>query len=470
MSDSIPPFLSLARLADLLRERHVSPVEVARAALERIAHVDSRLNAYLLVTEREALASALTAEAEIRAGRYRGPLHGVPFALKDLFLTAGVRTTAGSRVLAQYVPDTDATVVARLREAGAVLLGKLNMHEFAFGVTNVNPHYGAAHNPWDIERITGGSSGGSGAALAAGLCAFSLGTDTGGSVRIPAALCGVTGLKPTYGRISRFGVLPLAWSLDHVGPMARSALDAALVLQAVAGRDPRDDTSSDAPVPDYASALQSDVRGLRVGVPWHFIEGSVEPEVMTSFRAALDTLAGLGASVTEVALPRLPLSRSLFSSIVLPESVSVHERYMTSRADDYGPDVRARLEAGLLLPAARYLRAQRIRRLLQADFRAALAQVDVIMTPTCPMMAPRIGEETVRIGEREESVTDILTLFTRPVNLVGLPAVSTPCGFTTAALPVGLQVVGRAFDEATVLRVAHAYEQATAWGERHPPA
>ncbi|MEK7873849.1 MAG: amidase, partial [Chloroflexota bacterium] len=249
-------FLSVARLSDLLRERQVSPVEVTRAALDRIAQVDSRLNAYLLLMEREALSSARTAEAEIRAGHYKGPLHGVPFALKDLFQTAGVRTTAGSRVLAQFVPDRDATVVSRLREAGAVLLGKLGMHEFAFGVTNVNPHYGATHNPWDTERITGGSSGGSGAALAAGLCAFSLGTDTGGSVRIPAALCGVTGLKPTYGRVSRHGVLPLAWSMDHVGPMARSALDVALVLQAIAGRDPRDDTSSDTPVPDYASAIR----------------------------------------------------------------------------------------------------------------------------------------------------------------------------------------------------------------------
>jgi len=468
VSDADHAYLSLVRLADMLRERQVSPVEVTRAALERIARMDSRLNTYLLVTEREALAAARTAEAEIRAGHYRGPLHGVPFALKDLFLTAGIRTTAGSRVLAEHVPDKDATVVARLREAGAVLLGKLNMHEFAFGVTNVNPHYGATHNPWDTERITGGSSGGSGAALAAGLCSFSLGTDTGGSVRIPAALCGVTGLKPTYGRVSRHGVLPLAWSLDHVGPMARSALDVALVLQAIAGRDPRDDTSGDAPVPDYASAIRAGVHGLRVGVPWHAIQGSVEPEVMTSFRSALDALVGLGATVSEVALPRFPLSRSLFSSIVLPESVSAHERYMASRAGDYGPDVRARLEAGLLLPATRYLRAQRIRRLLQADFRDALEQVDVIATPTCPIVAPRIGEETVRIGEREESVTDILTLFTRPVNLVGLPAVSTPCGFTTAALPVGLQIIGRAFDEATVLRVAHACEQATTWSEQRP--
>lgn len=470
MQDSSLAYHGLARLAEMLRTRRISPVEVARAALERIAHADLRLNAYLLVTEREAMAAATTAEAEIRAGHYRGPLHGIPFALKDLFLTAGIRTTAGSRVLAQYVPDTDATVVTRLREAGAVLLGKLNMHEFAFGVTNDNPHYGATLNPWEAERMTGGSSGGSGAAVAAGLCVFSLGTDTGGSVRIPAALCGVTGLKPTYGRVSRHGVLPLAWSLDHVGPMARSALDVALVLRAIAGRDPLDDSSSDAPVPDYASALRGDVRGLRVGVPWSVVRDSVEPDVLTLFRAALDTFAGLGASVREVAIPRLPLSKSLFSSIVLPESVSAHERYLATRADDYGADVRARLEAGLLLPAARYLRAQRIRRLLQADFSAALAQADVIMTPTCPIAAPRIGEETVRVGEREENVTDILTLFTRPINLVGLPAVSTPCGFTGASLPVGLQIVGKAFHEATVLGVAHAYERATAWSERHPSA
>ena len=462
-------FLSVARLSDLLRERQVSPVEVTRAALDRIAQVDSRLNAYLLLMEREALSSARTAEAEIRAGHYKGPLHGVPFALKDLFQTAGVRTTAGSRVLAQFVPDRDATVVSRLREAGAVLVGKLGMHAFAFGVTNVNPHYEATHNPWDTERITGGSSGGSGAALAAGLCAFSLGSDTGGSVRIPAALCGVVGLKPTYGRVSRHGVLPLAWSVDHVGPMARSALDAALVLQAIAGRDPRDDTSSDMPVPDYASALRADVRGLRIGVPWHFVRGDVAPEVLTSFNSALDILTGLGASVTDVILPRVRLARALFSSIVLPEAFSIHERHLKSRADDYGPDVRARLEAGMLLPASQYLRAQRIRGLLRDDFQAALAQVDIIATPTCPTAAPRIGEETVNIGERQESVTDILTHFTRPVNLVGLPAVSTLSGFTPSGLPVGLQLIAKAFDEATVLRVAHAYEQATAWRERRPP-
>lgn len=469
MATSDLTFLSIARLAALIRQREVSPVEVTRATLDRIAEIDGRIHAYLLVTERDALAAARAAEAEIRAGHYRGPLHGVPAALKDIFLTQGVRTTAGSKVLADYVPDRDAAVVSRLKDAGAVLVGKLNLHEFAFGVTTVNPHYGATRNPWDTERVPGGSSGGSAAAVVAGLCSYSLGTDTGGSVRAPAALCGMVGLKPTYGRVSRYGVFPLAWSLDHIGPMTRTVEDIALVLQAIAGRDPRDPTSSDAPVPDYASSLLGTVRGLRIGVPRGFFLDNVVPEVAAAFDAALSALVQEGASVTDISLPHIRLAKALFAVIVLPEAVSAHERYLKTRAEDYGPDVRARLEAGTLILASQYVRGQRIRRLLQADFQAALAQVDVIVTPTSPVPASRIGEDVLHVGTLNEGVGDALVRFTRPINLVGLPAISVPCGFTQAGLPLGLQIIGRAFDEATVLRVAAAYEHATPWHERRPP-
>ncbi len=462
------PLLSLAEVARLLKRRAVSPVEVTRAVLDRIAAVDDRLNAFLTVTGDEALAAARRAERAIRARRYRGPLHGVPVSVKDLIQTAGIRTTCGSRILADWVPDTDATLIRRFREAGAILIGKTHLHEFAYGPTNLNPHYGPARNPWDPERMTGGSSGGSGVAVATGCSYASIGTDSGGSVRIPAAFCGVVGLKPTYGRISRAGIFPLSWSKDHAGPITRTVADAALTLQALAGFDPADPGSSRQAVPNFSRGLTAGVKGLRLGVPREFFWEDVDSEVAAAVKKAVAVLAGLGASVREVRWPMAVEAKALSFLIMGAESYSVHERWLKERPEDYGPDVRQRLAQGATILAADYLRAQRLRRRLIASLNAILKTCDVLLTPTVPVAAPRLEETTLKWPGQTESVTAALPRLTRAFNLTGGPALSVPCGFTPGGLPIGLQIAGRAYDEATVLRVGHAYEQAARFRVRRP--
>ena len=462
MNQSDLPFLTIAELAPLIESGDVSHVVVTRAVLERIEALDGRLNAYITVLHDDAMSAAREAENAILAGGYLGPLHGVPISLKDLFWTQGVRTTAGSKILADFVPNEDAHSVARLKAAGAVIVGKTNLHEFAFGVTTINPHYGTTRNPWDAERIAGGSSGGSAAAVAAGLCTAALGTDTGGSIRIPAALCGIVGLKPTYGRVSRHGVVPLAWTMDHVGPMTRSVRDAALMLNVVAGHDPRDPASTDAPAPDFTAGLDAGVKGLRLGVPQHFYFDDLDAEVEGCVRAAIDVLGRLGGKIEEVALPRLEYAPAVYWPISISEAAAYHRDWLINRPQDYGDDVRERMEPGLLAPAVRYLQAQRARRLIADDFRHALREVDVLLVPTTPVPAPRLDEA----GTPE--VRSSLLRLTSPANLAGLPALSVPCGFTGAGLPVGLQIIGRAFDEATVLRVGHAYETTAGWEVRIP--
>ncbi|MBI4287864.1 MAG: Asp-tRNA(Asn)/Glu-tRNA(Gln) amidotransferase subunit GatA [Chloroflexi bacterium] len=468
MKETDLALLSIAELARQIKAGKASPVEVTQATLERIQRLDKKLNSYITVMGESALAEARRAEREIARGKHRGPLHGVPVSLKDLYNTKGVRTTAGSKILADFVPNEDCTVAARLRQAGAVIIGKTNMHEFALGVSNENPHFGPVRNPWDLERIPGGSSGGSAAALAACLCAGSLGSDTGGSIRIPASLCGIVGIKPTYGRVSRAGVLPLAWSMDHAGPMTRTVEDAALMLQAIAGWDSKDPASANVPVPDYRRGLKAGVRGLRVGIIKTGAAKGTDSEVAAAFRKAVKVLEGLGANVSEVSIGSLDNARLALRTIVSSEAGSVHEDWLRTRPADYGPDVRARLEVSRLILAADYLRAQRVRNLVRRDFANVLGRVDVLVIPTTPITAVKIGERSLTVGDR---VVDLMTGTggnTSPINLTGLPALSVPCGFSKAGLPIGLQIVGRAFAEGTVLRAGWAYEASTEWHKKRP--
>lgn len=460
--------LTLEELSPLLRERQLSPVEVTQAYLERINALNESLNAFITVMWDQALADAQRCEGEILRGDYRGPLHGIPIALKDLYDTAGVRTTAASKIYAERVPAEDATVVARLRAAGAVIIGKTNLHEFAYGVTADSSHFGPMRNPWDLERVAGGSSGGSGAAVAAGLCVAATGSDTGGSIRIPAALCGIVGLKPTYGRVSGHGMLPLSWSLDHPGPMARTVYGVAAMLGAMAGYDPRDPASADVPVPDYTAGLGEGLAGLRIGLDPRWALTGIHPEVRAAFREALAVLKNLGAEIVEVSMPRLEEGMEAALTILSAEATAIHEEFLRTRPEDYQPDVRARLEKGFAIRGIDYGRARRTGELLRRDVALLFQEVDLLATPMCGITAPRIGQREASIDGETVSVMAPLTRYTRLFNLTGLPAISVPCGFSSEGLPMGLQLVGRAWDEATILRAAYAYEIATGWTQRRP--
>jgi len=461
---------SMTELAGLIATKAVSPVEVTRVHLERIAAHDPGLKSYITICADGALAAAREAESALMGGRPLGPLHGVPYALKDLYDTAGIRTTGGSKILADRVPAADATVVRRLAEAGAILLGKLNMVEFAYGPEGFNPHYGDVRNPWDrtTHRLTGGSSSGSGAAVAAGLAPGTLGSDTGGSIRIPASLCGITGLKPTYGRVSRGGVLPLAWSMDHVGPMTRTAADCALMLTAMAGYDPADSSTSVLPVPDYRVALTGDIKGLRVGLLRAFFLDGATPEVRAAVEQAARTLAAGGAVVDEVNLAQMASTAPAALAIVGSEALAYHATNLRTRAADYDPEVARRLKVAAFIGGQHYVRAQQVRALVRADVDAALAHRDVLLAPSTPMTAPALQERQVTLGDGPSPVRPALIRFTQPFNLSGHPACSVPCGFTSGGLPVGMQIVGRPFDEATVLRAADAFQRLTDFHARRP--
>jgi aspartyl-tRNA(Asn)/glutamyl-tRNA(Gln) amidotransferase subunit A len=414
----------------------------------------------------QALASARQAEQEIASGQPRGPLHGVPLALKDIFVMRGVPMTAGSKVLGTLAPDYDATVVARLRAAGAIFVGTLQLYEFATGAV-LNPHYGPTHNPWQLDHTTGGSSTGSGAAVAAGIVYGSLGTDTGGSVRIPAALCGLVGLKPTYGRVSRHGVVPLSWSLDHVGPLTRTVRDTALLLSVISGHDPKDATTSRLPVPDYVAALTGRVEGLRVGVPREFFFEALDADVQQAVDQAVDQLAALGARVSEVAWASIRQAPALYA-ISLAEGAAAHEEWIRTRADYYGADVRERMRQGLLVPASAYLKAQRLRAVVVRDLERTLREVDALVTPTSPIPAPKLDAGPGEIGAPLGALRSTLRRLTQPFNITGSPAVSVPCGLSHDGLPIGLQLIGHPFDEARLLNLAYAYEQSVPWKDRHP--
>ena len=457
-------YLTLHELSERIRAKEVSPVEATEATLERIERLNPKLNAYITVLAEQALADARAAEQEIASGRYRGPLHGVPIGVKDLCATKGVRTTAGSKILGGWVPDADAPVVQKLRAAGAVITGKLNLHEYAFGTTGVNPHFGTCHNPWDSERITGGSSSGSGSAVAAGLCYAAIGSDTGGSIRIPSSLCGIAGIKPTYGRVSLRDVVPLASSLDHLGPMARTARDCALVLSAIAGYDEEDAASVDAPVQDWAAQLDGAIKGLRVGVATDAALADATPEVAQAFQNAVRVIERLGATAKPVDLSALTTYFYVGGVILLSEGAAYHKDNVEQRPQDYGADVLMRLRSGLDQKAADYVRAlQFMRDLRRTCDELLLAGVDLLVMPTTIMPAPRID------AVESDDPTLGLSRLTLPFDVTGQPSMSVPCGFTEGGLPIGLMLVGRRFDEATVLRAAHTFEQAAGLSSRRPP-
>jgi aspartyl-tRNA(Asn)/glutamyl-tRNA(Gln) amidotransferase subunit A len=458
-------YLTMREAGQLLKRRELSPVELTRVLLDRIEALDSTLQAYITVLPQRAMAAARTAEAEMLRGDYRGPLHGIPIALKDLYDTRGIRTTASSRVMADRVPSEDATTTARLDAAGSILLGKLAMHEFALGGPDPTCGFPLARNPWNLAHIPGGSSSGSGTAVAAGLCMGSLGSCTGGSIRGPAAFCSLVGLKPTYGRVSRYGVVPLSWSLDHCGPMTWTVEDTASMLQVIAGPDPKDPTSSRAPVPDYSAALKEDIKGLTIGVPRHFFwadNPQIDRETLTVVDAALRTLAELGAQIEEVTIPTLHYTGAVQPAIMLSEAFAYHQRLLRSKPEEFGDMVRARFRIGGLLSSADYVQAQRLRNVLKREFATVLQKVDVIVSPTMSSPAPAFATVDGMTTARRPS-------FTGPYNLTGMPAISVPCGFTAAGLPVGLQIAGKPFDEPTVLRMAYAYQQCARWFEKRPP-
>ena len=467
-----PETLTLTEARDAIRAGELTSEELVSACLRRIAATEPALHACVTVMGDTALAQARVADTATHAKAHTGPLHGLPIALKDLIATRGVLTTAGSRVLDDWIPDEDAAVVTRLIEAGAIALCKTNTHEFAFG-TYPPP----TRNPWNTERIPGGSSGGSAAALAADDCPGALGTDTGGSIRIPSACCGVTGLKPTYGLVSRTGITPLSWSLDVVGPMARTVADCALLLDTLAGYDPTDPDSMDVPLLNYTAALsaarspEEAVRGTRIGVPTNYFFHPIDPEVEAAVRAAIATYAEMGATVVELAMPAaLDDFFGVYRGVQRPEAYTYHSDmgWLTTRADRYSPTVRANIEAGADISARDYIRAQQARRAFTREILALMAQVDVLLTPTMALPAPRADESDTPLRAGGEIVPDGTLRCTFPFNMTGQPALSLPCGFTSDGMPIGLQIVGARFGEATILRLGHAYQRVTTWHTRRP--
>jgi aspartyl-tRNA(Asn)/glutamyl-tRNA(Gln) amidotransferase subunit A len=450
--------LTLAGLSREFLARRLSPVEVVNVLLERI-EVDET-NSFVTVTAERALERASLSEREILAARYRGPLHGVPVALKDIIYTRGVRTTMGSALYSGHVPDHCATVARKLEEAGSILIGKTNTHEFAYGPTGDRSHFGPARNPHDTSRITGGSSGGSGAAVAANLCYGALGSDTGGSIRIPAALCGIVGMKPTFGRVSKSGVFPLSWTLDHVGPLTRTVEDNALMLNVLAGHDPEDLYSVDLPTENFTRDLEMGLEGTGIGLPSGFYSEHVDEEVQARVREVVEVLVSLGARVREVEIPNLWDTLHAQRLILGSEAYAVHEERLEDEPEKFGEEVRERLMDGERPKAYRYANARRRGMLATAEFDRVLESVDVLLTPTLPIGATEIGQREVRIGDYEESVRSALTRFTGPTDLTGHPSLSIPCGETATGLPVGLQLIGRRFDEATLYRFGHPYEEA----------
>ena len=456
-------FMTIHEFSGLVRDGKLSPVELTQAFLDRIQAVDGQVRAYVTPTADSAMEEARAAEAEIQAGKYRGPLHGIPIALKDLYDTRGVRTTGQSKVLEHRVPSEDATTTALLRQAGSVFLGKLAMHEFALGGPATSL-FDQARNPWNLDHVTGGSSSGSGAAVAAGLCMGSLGSDTGGSIRGPASLCGIVGLKPTYGRVSRYGVLPLAWSLDHCGPMTWTVEDTALMLQVIAGHDPKDTTSSRGPVPDYTASLVEDVKGIRIGVPRHYFlnqDSGLDPETAAAVEKAIADLEGMGAKVEEVTVPSLDVARVANTVTMLTEAFTYHWKNLKTQPQNFGEDVRLRFYLGGLFTAGDYIQAQRARSRVTREFAKVMERVDVIATPTSLKAASALKDLDPMGSMGAPS-------FTGPFNQTGMPAISVPCGFTSQGLPIGFQLAGRSFDEATVLRVAYTYQQQAGWYKQRP--
>ncbi len=460
--------LTIESAARLLRSRKISAVELTRATLERIDRLEPTIKAFITVTGDLAMRQARRADRDAARGQRRGPLHGIPVSLKDLYWTKGIRTTAGSRILGDFVPDRDATATARLADAGAVLVGKANLHEFAIGATTENPFYGTCHNPWNLDYIPGGSSGGSAAAVAAGLGLASLGSCTGGSIRIPGAFCGVVGMKPTYGVVPRTGIVPNSSSLDHAGTITRTAADAAIVLEAIAGPDGRDPSAVTEPLPAARAMRRRSLKGLRVGVPTNYYFDVVDPEVDRLVREAIAELKRLGARIVPIAVPDVELSLDACVVVAWSECANVHRRWLLERPHEYGKDTLEYLTGALIYRATDYVQAQRVRARIRHSVRQAFERVDVIASPTGVLPASRIGQTEFKLGRRTVPVLSVMARITCIANLTGEPAVSVPCGFTKAGLPVGLQIHGPAMSDMRVLGVAHAYEKATGWTSRTP--
>lgn len=468
----------ISALAPRLRRKELSPLELTRVYLERAKRLNPILNAFITVTEEQALEDAAAAEKEIRQGRYRGPLHGIPFSLKDNLATRGVRTTAGSKILADWLPDHDATVVQRLKDAGAIILGKTNMHEWALGGTTINPFFGTTRNPWDSERIAGGSSGGSAAAVAANLCCASLGTDSAQSVRNPASMCGIVGLKPTYGRVSQYGTVggTGAFSTNHTGILAKSVEDCALVLQAIAGYDPKDPLSADEAVPKYSTSIGKDVKGLKVGILRGYFDEVIASEVKDNFALAVDAFKSLGMELEEVTTPHMDLIPAIKVCTSRVENAAAHEPYLRSRSKDYSRQTLFSYVSALLTPATTYVQAQRARRIVCDEFDELLKRVQLLILPTIPFTVPTIEEcrqGHVEIDGKEVKRQDerggLESLCCIPFNVTGLPAISVCCGFTKSGMPMGLQIAAGAFEEELLFQVAYAYEKLTEWFKIKPP-
>lgn len=463
--------LTLAELAAKIKAREVSPVEVTEAALAQADRLQPALNSFITLLPEQAMRQAKEQETALARGEYRGPLHGVPIGIKDNLATAGIRTTVGSKVLADHIPQEDAHVVRLCKEAGAIILGKENLEEFAAGATSNNPHYGAVHNPWGLDHIPGGSSGGSGANVAACVTFASLGTDLGGSVRLPGTFCGVVGLKQTFGRVSQRGLMVTSFNGDHIGPLTRSVRDSALMLQIIAGYDPLDPSTVPVPVPDYTASFGKDLRGLRMGIPTNYFFEVVDSEVEAAVRRAIADLRALGVDAREVALPSMQYAGALRIAS-MADSVVTHEPYLKTHRQDYGPDVLYRTLAGQFVLGRDYSKALKVQRLIKEEHARILQQVDFLVTPTAPIPAPRIGAPTVTLGGTEYRVrgpgSGLIAQNTSPSNATGLPAITVPCGLTTAGLPVGVQFIGRPFEEALVFQVAYAYEAVSPSRGRRP--
>jgi len=463
-----PALLSLTEVAQAIAQKRFSSREVTKSCLDRIAQWQPRLNAFLAIEPDEALAAADAADAALAKGNARGALHGVPLAHKDMYYDAGRIVTCGSKIRRDFVATSTSTALQRLKDAGTIRLGSLQMVEFAYGPTGHNAHYGAVHNPWGLDHITGGSSSGSGSAVAARLTFAALGSDTGGSIRMPAHFCGVTGLKTTYGRISRAGAMPLSQSLDTVGPLARTAEDCALLLGLMAGADPHDPTAAAEPVPDYVAATRESITGLTIGVPSAFYVDDLDPEVERILDETIAVLKREGANIVQVELPDQRQLAAAAQLVVAVEASAFHKRWLIERPQDYGPQVLMRLQNGLAIPGVSYLEAMRWRGPALAAYLAAVAGTDAVIVPGAPVPAPTLAESDVGNGPDAEAVIQRLTRFTRPVNYLGLPSLAIPSGFTKNGLPVGMQLIGRSFDEAMLLRIGAAFQRATDFHERVP--
>jgi aspartyl-tRNA(Asn)/glutamyl-tRNA(Gln) amidotransferase subunit A len=464
--------LTLSDAAAAIKDKKVSPVELTEAALAEAERLQPILCSFITILSEEARRQAKEAEAQLMRGEYRGPLHGIPIGIKDNLATAGIRSTVGSKVLASHVPDEDAEVVRRCKQAGAVMLGKENLEEFAAGMTSNNMHYGAVHNPWNLDHVPGGSSGGGGANVASGVTFASLGTDFGGSVRLPGTFCGVVGFKQTFGRVSQRGLMVTSYNGDHIGPMTRTVRDAALVLQVIAGYDPLDPSTVPVPVPDYTERLGKEVRGLRIGVPTNHYFEMLDPEVDAAVRQAISALEALGMTSRAVSLPMMKYAGAMRLA-TMADTVVTHEPLIEKGRADYGPHVLYRTLAGQFVLGRDYAKGMKVQRLIKEEHARVLQEVDVLVTPTAPIAAPRIADANVVVGGKTYPVrgpgSGIVSRNTSPSNGTGLPAISVPCGLTKSGLPIGMQLIGRAFEEALLLQIAHAYEGVSPARGRRPP-